>query len=206
MFTSSNFSWNTGAGRYVDLSTGRFIPRSLVADVLEKVITASQQQIEALTQSLLDGNITLSEWQLSMERELKAIHTLSAALARGGWSQMEFSDWGRVGAFIKRQYSWLDNFANEIYSGVQPTGSIMRRAKLYAQSGMSTYEDVRRIQAQEQGFNEERRLLSSAEHCQGCVTEAAKGWQPIGTLRRIGDAECATNCLCRFEFRKSYAT
>ena len=114
---------------------------------------------------------------------------------------MSNSDWGTVGSLIKRQYQWLDNFASEVYSGIQPSNTLLRRAKLYAQSGRGTYEEMKRIVAQDRGYTEERRLLSPAEHCNGCVEEAMKGWQPIGTLRQIGDTECVTNCVCRFIFR-----
>lgn len=197
-----DYGWNEPASRYINLSTGRFVSRAFVAGELEKVIAASQTNIEGITQSLLDGNIGIPEWQLSMEREIKAIHTAAGATARGGWAQMSQSDWGFVGSQVKKQYQYLDKFAQDIASGKQPmNGRLMVRAKLYAQSGRGTHEEMRRRMERNKGKREERRLLAPAEHCTDCVTEAAKGWQPIGTLRPIGASLCRTNCHCRFDFR-----
>jgi len=199
--SDKRYGWNTGASRYIDTSTGRFVSRVVVARELERVITASEVQIMEVSMSYLNGEITLSEWQILMERSIKSIHTSSAALAIGGWNQMDYSDWGRTGSMIKKQYWWLDNFANDVHIGKQRLGSFLRRAQLYAQAGRGTYEEMRRVLAEHHGFIEERRLLAPAEHCNTCVLEAEKDWQPIGTLRQIGDSECRTNCLCRFMFR-----
>ena len=196
------YGWNVGASRYYDNVTGRFVSRVIVTQELEKVISACQLDIITASQSLLDGTITLSEWQLIMERSIKSIHTSSAALAVGGWNQMTYNDWGSVGSLIKKQYQWLDNFAFDIYTEKQKLGLLITRAKLYAQSGRGTYEEMRRMLAEDQGFNQERRGLAPAEHCNDCVVEAEKGWQPIGTLRQIGDSQCRTNCLCRFFFKR----
>jgi hypothetical protein len=172
-----------------------------VAGELEKVITASQGNIEGITQRLMDGNINIPEWQLAMEREIKAIHTASGATARGGWTQMSQSDWGFVGSQVKKQYQYLDGFAQDIVSGKQPLdGRAMQRARLYAQSGRGTHEEMRRRMESNKGKNQERRILAPAEHCTDCVEYAGRGWQPIGTLPPIGASLCRTNCHCRFEF------
>jgi hypothetical protein len=48
----------------------------------------------------------------------------------------------------------------------------------------------------------ERRILGhpKTHHCEDCPPLAALGWQPIGTLPRIGETECGGMCLCRFEY------
>lgn len=200
---SHDFGWNEIASRYIDLTTGRFVSRALVAQELEKVITASGNNIQAVSQSLIDGSISLPEWQLAMEREIKLIHTASGAVARGGWSQMSQTDWGFVGAQIKKQYQWLDNFAVDIARGKQKLdGRLLNRARLYAQSGRGTFEEMRRRMARNKGMTRERRLLAPAEHCRGCIEQAAMSWQSIGTLDPIGAEECRTNCVCRFEYQQ----
>jgi hypothetical protein len=50
-------------------------------------------------------------------------------------------------------------------------------------------------------FDQERRWMAVAEHCQSCPEAAAMGWQPIGTLPPIGDSECMNNCKCSFSYR-----
>ena len=84
----SNYAWNEKANRYVDQKTGRFVPRQAVLAEHETAIKASSARVDAISRQLVDGNITLAQWQLAMEREIKNSHTAAAALAKGGWAQM----------------------------------------------------------------------------------------------------------------------
>jgi hypothetical protein len=197
-----DYTYDERAARYREVDTGRFASGKAILSSLNGVIDASQANITGLTQSLMDGNITVSEWQAGMASEIKLAHVASAAAAKGGWAQMSQADWGRAGQMIRRQYQYLQGFANEIESGKQPlNGRALVRAKLYAQAARGTYEQIRRHEMEVLGNNEERRVLGAAEHCQGCIGQAAKGWQPIGTLDPIGAEECVTNCQCHFEYR-----
>lgn len=199
---SHDYGWNERAARYIDLTTGRFVSGRTIARELDKVINASQSNIEGVTQSLIDGNTTIEQWQVAMEREIRTIHTASGAAARGGWAQMNQSDWGWVGSQVRKQYNWLDKFAADLASGKQPlNGRVMTRAKMYAKAGRGTFEEMQRRMMKVRGKAEERRVLGYAEHCAGCVEQAAQGWQPIGSLDPIGAEECFTNCACRFEYR-----
>ena len=136
---------------------------------------------------------------------MKIVHALSAALSLGGWFNVKPSDWGRVGSLTKWQYERLTNFANEIASGKQALdGRFTLRVNMYAKAARGTGEEIARAVAAENGYTKERRILGVADHCrtagglQGCVELAEKGWEPIGTLPRIGDTPCRTNCHCHF--------
>jgi hypothetical protein len=203
-----NLAWVENANRYRDQATGRFVSRKVVVRELNKVVLQSGDTMKGITQSLVDGNISLPEWQSAMEKEIKIINRMTGAAARGGFDQMSQSDWGHVGAETKRQYKFLRDFAADIASGKQPlNGRAVQRAGLYGEAGRGTYQEVTRRQAKKKGFTEERRVLGPTEHCQpssskpGCAELAAKGWQPIGTLPRIGAATCVTHCACFFEYR-----
>jgi hypothetical protein len=153
------------------------------------------------------GEISLAEWQLAMEQEIKIIHTASAASARGGWAQMTQADWGWVGQRVRAQYAYLDRFTRQIAGGQQRLdGRALMRARMYAQAARATFQEMRRRYARiyKDGVTEERVLKPNAEHCEGgdnrpgCVELAALGRQPIGTLPPIGAAQCLTFCLCTF--------
>lgn len=203
-----NFGWVEQADRYRDLSTGRFVSERVVARELNTVVLSSADSMKAITQALVDGSISLPEWQTAMEREIKYINRLSGVTARGGVEQMSQADWGRIGAETKRQYQYLRNFAQEVANGQQRmNGTAVVRAGLYGEAGRGTYQEMHRKQAGRRGYTEERRVLGPTEHCEasgdkpGCIDLAAKGWQPLGTLPRIGEATCVTHCKCVFEFR-----
>jgi hypothetical protein len=201
---TSAFGFNEVAGRYISLSTGRFVPFLEVRDALDVVIEASGSRMNALTDQLINEQISLAEWQIGMMEEIKISHTAAAASARGGWAQMSPSDWGATGRLIRDQYDFLRNFANEIATGKQRLDGTARvRTQLYAQAPRGTFEEMRRrYERLMNGMEEERRVLGEADHCQSCLDAAALKWQPIGTLPRIGDSLCLTNCHCHFIFRK----
>jgi hypothetical protein len=202
------FGWVERAQRYRDLTTGRFVSEDLILGELDRIVVSSADTMKGITQQLIDGQLSLPEWQLQMEREIKLVNRQAGVIARGGLKQMSAADWGRIGFETKRQYQYLRNFATEIASGKQPlNGRALVRAGLYGEAGRGTYWEMQRKQQKRRGKTEERRVLGVAEHCEatenkpGCVDLADLGWQPIGTLPRIGEATCVTHCKCKFLFR-----
>lgn len=201
---ASSYAWNETAGRYIKLSTGRFVPFSEVRDALEATIDVVSIRMNTLTQNLIDSQISLAEWEAGMLEQIKLAHTASAAASRGGWAQMSQADWGAAGRMIRDQYDYLRNFAEEIASGKQKlNGTALVRTDLYADAARGTFEQMRRrYEKLMNGMTEEKRVLGIADHCPGCLTQAEIGWQPIGTLDPIGAEECVTRCHCRFIYRK----
>lgn len=197
------YGWNASAGRYVNLSTGQFVPFAEIRAALEYNIAAAQQEITRVTRLLIDGTLSIDDWQAAMMEQIKNAHINAACSARGGWAQMTQSDWGFVGRQIRTQYDFLRNFVRDIQSGAQPlNGRLLIRAQMYGEAARGTFEDMRRrIEKLIYGMEEEMRVLGVADHCQDCLTHANK-WAPIGTLPRIGNSQCRTRCHCRFRFRR----
>lgn len=196
-------------GRYVNLSTGRIISNQAVANAHEIQIGVARQNVRGLSEQLARQEISLADWQTQMAREIKTIHTQSAALAKGGWGQMTQSDWGAVGRITRNQYEFLENFAREIAEGDQRlinlagqiNGNFLRRSDLYAQAGITTRSEMERREARQRNLEFERRVLDArAKHCPCCPEQAGRGWQPLGTLLPIGRCDCTTNCRCHFQF------
>jgi hypothetical protein len=196
------FSFDPISRRYRNKATGRFVSQQSVRTALDFVVDGARGQIDELSMRLVRGQISLADWQLQMARQIKTLHLASASAARGGWAQMSQGDYGFTGSVIRREYGFLNNFANEVASGEQRlNGNLLRRARMYGEAARSTHDDMRRRMNRDAGLIEERRVLGQADHCPDCVDFAAEGWQPIGTLPRIGDSLCKTHCHCHFEFR-----
>ena len=201
---TAEYGWNETSKRYIDLDTGQFVSFSSVRDALEETIDAAKSRMDSITQSLIDGNVTLEQWQRDMMSNIKVVNTASAASANGGWAQMTQSDWGFVGSQIKDQYKYLQNFANQIANGEQALdGRALVRAGMYGDAGRSTFEEMRRRSAIESGMDEGRRVLGSADHCDDCIEYASEGWMPAEDVPPIGDSQCKTNCHCTIEYRNS---
>lgn len=201
---SSRYRFNPAlgtTGRYI-APNGQMVSQAIVTAEMEKVITGVRSEMVSLSTQLQNGEIGLQEWYNGMRGKIKIIHSVDAAIAKGGWAQMTQSDWGAVGAITKRQYQYLNNFANDILTGKQPLdGRFLVRTGMYADAGRGTGEDIKRREADRNGYDEEQRVLGRADHCPDCLA-AAGHWEPIGTLPRIGDSVCRTRCHCYFIFRR----
>ena len=198
-----DFRWNPAlgqTGRYID-KRGRAVAQSRVIGDLENVTTGLRAEMLDLSRQLQSQTISLAEWQVGMRDKVKIIHNAHAAAQSGGWAQMTQGDWGAVGAITKKQYAFLQNFAIQIENGLPLGGNFLRRSMMYADAARGTGQDMLRRKAGQNGFTEERRILNPADHCPDCVEFAARGWQPLGSLPRISDSICRTNCKCEFEFR-----
>lgn len=128
-------------------------------------------------------------------------------------------------ATIQRQY--LDKFEQEVIRNppreiAEPSsviivaapepmtpGQFIARAESYGNAPWEVQNVGRETVRKQEVFKSERRvhLLSLEAHrpCKGgemgCLEQSQMGWQPIGTLREIGDCYCMNNCDCYFEWQ-----
>lgn len=197
-----DYRYNSSAGRYID-SRGRFVSNSDIRKAVDAVIVSAKAELPKLTQQLVDGKLSLPEWQTKMASNIRVLHTSMGAAAKGGWANMKAADFGRVGQLTRTQYVYLNRFAIELESGKQKLGQgAVYRSTLYGEAGRKTYEVTKRIVMDEQGFDEERNVLGEADHCEDCLDATSQGWVPIGTLIPVGDRVCRTKCHCETEYRK----
>lgn len=197
------YRWDERSGRYRD-SRGRFVSWRQVRKALDQTIANSVDAIDGLAQQLREGKISLQAWRDAMAVEIRNVHAASIAAAKGGWAQMTPADWGRVGGRVRGQLWYLRRFANEIAAGkVKLDGVFLRRAGMYGRAGVASYVLQDGIEAQGYGYDEEMSQLGTAEHCEECVSEAARGWAPIGSLIPIGSRTCISYCACTMLYRNS---
>lgn len=182
-------------------------------DELDKVLLVARGEFARNAEDLLAGVITFAAWALITKAQIRIVHIVGAALAVGGFNVLRDAVNGKpagpnapnsgasilqkIGDAISREFKFFEQFAKQAQTGKNTPA----RAGMYAEAGRGTFEDVRSDIAKAAGNTEERRLLGVADHCSDCAVEAAKGWQPIGSLRAIGDSLCKTHCHCRKEFR-----
>jgi hypothetical protein len=201
------FTYSATSNRYRDTSTGRYVPQAAVRAALDTVIEASTEQVRAASLRLQAGQLAVADWQRQMAAEMKVQHLAAAASARGGWAQLSQADLGWTGQRLRSQYQYLQGFAQQVADGTQPLdGRFLRRAEMYAEASRGTAREMERRIARQSGATEERRNLGAADHCGTCLDQAARGWQPVGTLNAIGNSECRTKCRCWFSSRTVAAT
>lgn len=181
---------------------GRIISAKQARGILDRTLQNAEQPVKELSTMLRNGTISLEDWRLQMRAQIKASHLAAAAMQKGGLQNMTQADYGRVGAIVKRQYEFLEGFTQDVASGKQRLdGTLQRRAEQYTKAARGTYHRFEQITAVDRGMTEERSILGIADHCPECVLEAAKGWQPIGQMKPIGERICLKNCQCSVEYR-----
>lgn len=198
----TGFRWNETTQRYIG-PDGRFVSRQRVRLAIDQAISKKSGEIRALADELRRGTISLDAWSARTRELVKDVNLYSAAAARGGWAQMTPADYGLVGRAVKEQYAYLDRFAGEIYAGLPLDGRFLARAALYAKSGRTLYAKIIDAAMQDGGFDEERNILSPADHCGGCLMQTRRGWVPRGSLVPIGQRTCLANCQCFIQYRRS---
>lgn len=201
--TDSPYSWDPAALRY-RAKDGRFVPEARIKASIDDLVGRHTDRLISITADLRSNRITLSEWEQQMMTELRQMHGTSAVIAHGGRNAMSPSDWGWTGSRLRSQYSFLRNWAREIRDGTAPLdGRMTARARLYGGSSRVTFEQMKLRDARNGGMQSERWVLSPADHCSGCPSQARRGWVPLGTLPAIGSQPCKANCRCHKETRRA---
>lgn len=156
------------------------------------------QRVRDLSQSLSTGNLSLIDWRADMVQAIKTAHLEGAAVARGGWPQMQQSHYEWVGQRVQGQLEYLQNFHDQIASGDQPLdGTLANRAEMYVEAGRATHRVAEQLMGEERGHTQERNMLGASQHpCGQCPGLSAQGWVPIGALPPVGTRSCLSRCRC----------
>jgi len=197
----ADWSYDRNSGRYRD-EKGRFLSQSAVEKLVDARIDRLDGTLKRLTRMLVDGNITLDQWQASIREQIKAAHLQAAIIGHGGKDGMDSAEYGRVGQRLRQEYAYLQGFARDLL-GARLSGAVaVARAGLYAQSVRGSFWQGTELRKQEQGFSLMRRILDpQAQHCQDCLDYASRGVVPVGSLPLPGQrCACRARCRCRIEY------
>lgn len=211
----ARYLWGPLRRLYIDGITGEAIsPLEIRNRAIEPFIQRISERIRDVSARLQIGSITLAEWQQEVMPLIKYSQIAAALIANGGARNNTETDSEAIAGFILALFLFFQLFANDIESGDQPiNGTLLSRGDLYAKAARDAFEEMRRVVMRVYvGVSHERRVVDPrALHCHtiimedgeewvGCPELAALGWQPIGTLPRLRDTPCLSNCHCRFEF------
>ena len=140
---SGPWVWNDKAKRYRDTTTGRFISHHKAITLRDFYIEAKKGDMDKLSRRLINKDVSLPQWTLEMRSQVKDTFINEYMLARGGRNNMTQADWGRVGAMLKKQYGYIDNFGADIKAEKVSEGQMRTRARMYISSGTQAFERAR---------------------------------------------------------------
>lgn len=202
-----DYSFNPITGRYANKTTGADVDPAKINGWIDDAGRKAADNMAALTRRLRAGTINSAEWAIGMGDEIKNVHRAAAMIAAGGRGQMTLSDWGAVGARVRQELTFLNNFAGQIedwlLTDAIPDSAIIRAAS-YAQASYVTYELAvrRRVLRSGEADHEENILEGGAEHCDGCKEMTELGLVVIGTLVPPGGRNCGARCRCRLAYSR----
>jgi hypothetical protein len=179
---------------------GRFISPKVIRNEIDKVVQVTAGRLEKIATDLTLGKIDIKTFQTRTRDVLKSSYTLSGSVAKGGWRQMTKGDWGKVGAQAKREYGYLNKFAEAIKSGKLSDKQIIARARSYASSVRAVYEQSSFDNRKEAG-GLCRRVLNAKESCSECRAAASRGFIEVDEMPPVGSLLCKSFCRCRIEFK-----
>lgn len=200
------YVWDKRVSRYRRSDTGRFVARKRIVRLLERSISQRERRLNDGVLAYMEGRISPAAWESRTRMLLGRQYNQSAALARGGWDQLTFTEYGRVGGRLRWEYARLNEMSTQIQAGEVSPAQALNRMRMYMGNARHEFLQGERevLAAAPEGKSVlERRLLSAeAESCQDCLDYYDRGWQPAGSLPLPTEAcQCGGGCRCSMERR-----
>lgn len=100
---------------FPEIELGPRVTRADKVKALAAIETLYNEAADRLNSRLKAGEITVDVWLQEMQSEISSGHVSAYSAGRSGaWSSITFSEWGRLGSRIKKQFQHLKGFAGEI--------------------------------------------------------------------------------------------
>lgn len=146
---------------------------------------------------------SLADWEFDVAKTLKKYHILSYALGSGlNPTQFKQRDYNKLTNILTVQYTYLRDLVFDMINNNSMSESrFLNRLLQYASSTAISYFAGKVESYIRGGWKRARRQLTSGESCEGCKSEAARGWISIDYFVPIGSiGPCYSNCQCTVEF------
>lgn len=138
------WSYDKSSNRYRNDATGRYMSNAQMLSVRDAFIDKQKTAVRQLANDLAERRITVQEWTVKMRSVIKTTILDEYLLGIGGRNMATSRDYGRVGALVKDQYAFLNNFANDILNNASMTeDQIGARSEMYVSSGTESFEIAR---------------------------------------------------------------
>lgn len=114
------------------------IDESSKAALVKARLSIFDDEVSKLASSVYTGDISIGEWEESMRRLIREVHSSVSAINKGGWGEMTYQDWGRLGPLVKEQYKYLHTFAEHISTNKDTVSLeyITSRSQLYGKAAI----------------------------------------------------------------------
>ena len=204
---SGELTFDQRAGQYRD-GSGKLASSIYLQEFVALARGGLSNRLEQATERLLNGRISLREWERIFAEELKDHHLIMLLFAFGGIELLQRNPSARAlftqtGENTRGELLGLSIFAAAIASGLRTAGQILGYSRYKANSVRGAFERSRQSALIGVGYNEARRSLDpTARHCANCPAYETVDWVGIDDVVPVGHAcDCNGYCRCRVEYR-----
>jgi hypothetical protein len=107
---------------------------------LERYETEFIARVLRISDALVEGNYSASEWMALVEIEIRYLHLVAAALGKGGFGALTLDDLNRVQRIVGNEFNYLTRWAHTLTRPARlNTKQIRGRIQLYAGAARETY-------------------------------------------------------------------
>ena len=138
--SQGDWEWNQSTHRYRNTATNRVITENTLIGLRDTLIESWRGRVIDLADDLVTGKLTVQEWTLSMRREVSNIFSSEYLLAKGGRNAMFQADLDAIQEMLTTQYTFLQNFAEDVRAGELSQAQIAARSELYLDSSTQAHE------------------------------------------------------------------
>lgn len=138
--SSTGWVYDLAASRYRNLHSGEFMTQEQMVQLRNDFVGARGAAVQQLAEQLIDGTLSLAEWQAAMEAEIKLDLAVEYAFGAGGILAMNEDDWTALEQLAKVQEGFLERFAQAIHDQQVTINQLIHRASMYVDAGVQAFE------------------------------------------------------------------
>jgi len=128
---------------YINLDSGKVIgPATLIA-MRDQFLMSQQKELQDLANFLIEGRTPLPNWVMFKRQILKEVYLAEYIIGRGGRHAMTQRDWGIIGNMLRKQYEYLQRFAERIRDDLVTPRQITAVTGMYIDSARHAFERAR---------------------------------------------------------------
>ena len=195
--------WNQLTKRYRNSKTKKTVTANTILQLRDDFVD-EMRDFRTLTDDLINARITVQEWVFEMRKRVRNVNSAEYMLARGGRNAMFQTDLDTLADIIKNQFSYLQQFGEEVRAGKLSANQITARSELYMEASTHAHEQAKaasydielpeypadgnqicksrcrcrwEIDEKKDAIEAYWLLNVAAQHCDTCLSNAAK-WAP----------------------------
>jgi hypothetical protein len=160
-------------------------------------------RMQRRTQQLIDGGMSLDQWQRDMARDIVRSQFRMAQAGAGTAGNLTPAHLEALRSRIRGEMAGLNALADDLANGrISKKMATYRVGRRGTASGAAFWESQH--VSRSDGRWEARRMLGgNSNHCPDCPGLQVLDWAPIDAITPVGsDCRCGGRCKCRVEYRQ----